>query len=528
MLRARIGTRVIVGVAVVTAATIGGLAVLILRAHRAELVAELTRGANQLSETIKSSTHDDMLENRRDRLHRQIETIGRQEGIERVRIFNKDGRIMFSSDPREIGTALDKNAEACYACHAVGAPLERLPIQARARIYERPDRARVLGIINPIQNEPACSSASCHAHPARATVLGVLDVNVSLAEVDRDIAASQLRMMWLALATVVASSLLLGWLNRRLVIRPVRALVAATRRVASGDLATRIPAQASHELGDLARAFDTMTERVAEAQRQLTQADKLASIGRLAAGVAHEINNPLTGVLTYASHLARRAERDPETRQDLEVVVREAKRCRDIVKELLDFARPAPPERRPTELNEVVRRSVSVVMSQLALNRVALELDLAESLPALPADANQLQQVVINLLLNAADAIGAGGGAIRVATRQATVPQPSVEISVEDDGCGIRAEDMTRLFEPFFTTKIRRGTGLGLAVTWGIVKAHGGTIDVRSEQDKGTRFTVRLPLLPAHGGGAAPDRAAPPAEAFRESRPLAAAWRERP
>jgi two-component system NtrC family sensor kinase len=496
-MRARIGTRVILGVAVVTAATIGGLAVLIVRAHRTDLVAELTRGADQLSETIRRSTHENMLENRRDRLHRQIETLGRQEGIERIRIFNKEGRIMFSSDEQEIGTTLDKNAEACYACHAVGAPLERLPIEARARIFERPDGARVLGIINPIHNEPACSNAACHAHPARATVLGVLDVDVPLAEVDRNLAASQLRMALLALATIMSSSLLLGWLSRRLVIRPVRALAEATRRVAAGDLSTRIPVEATHELGDLARSFNTMTERVADAQRQLAQADKLASVGRLAAGVAHEINNPMTGILTYASHLARRAQGDEETRADLEVIVREAKRCRSIVKELLDFARPTPPERRPTDVNEVVRRSVAVVMSQLELNRVALELDLAESLEPTPADPNQLQQVVINLLLNAADAIGTNGGSIRVFTRRTASPRTAVEIAVEDNGCGIRAEDMPRLFEPFFTTKIRRGTGLGLAVTWGIVEAHGGAIDVRSEEGQGTRFTVRLPVAPA-------------------------------
>ena len=619
-MRTRIGTQVIVGVGLVTAATIGVMAALILRSHRAQLVDELTRGANQLSETIKSSTHYDMLENRRDNLHRQIETIGRQEGIEKVRLFNKDGEIMFSSDPAEIGRSLDKNTEACYACHAVGRPLERLPIAARSRVFAGDDH-RVLGIINPIHNERSCWEASCHAHREEASVLGVLDVNVSLAEVDRDMAAAQRRMVGLVALTIAASSALLWWLNRRLVIGPAKALLEGTRRVAEGDLTTTIPVTSSHELGDLARAFNSMTLRLAEAQRQITQADKLASVGRLAAGVAHEINNPLTGVLTYASFLSKRALGDPETKQDLDVIVRETKRCREIVKGLLDFARQAPPMKQPNDVNGVLRRAVAILMNQLSLNHVSLTLDLAEDLPTIAADGNQLQQVMMNLVLNAADAVGEVGGSIRIATRQvaiapfghrqiraATCPRgcnlldaavriggfpairvlrswrgrevlihmdpvygrfnhlapegleegavashscPScrkpldtpaqrceacgsltlavlvpgrgqvvwcarkgchwsrweaaeaagsvrtIEIEVEDNGRGIATRDLAHLFEPFFSTKGTRGTGLGLAVSWGIVEGHGGTIEVRSEEGRGSCFTVRLPLEPA-------------------------------
>jgi len=268
--------------------------------------------------------------------------------------------------------------------------------------------------------------------------------------------------------------------------------IAGTRRVAAGDLATRIPANARHELGDLARAFNDMTGKLADARRQLVQADKLASVGRLAAGVAHEINNPLTGVLTYASLLRERFADTPEVAADLDVIVRETKRCRDIVRGLLDFARMSPPRHRPVDLNEVVRRAVAVVVNQLTLSRVRLDIGLATALPAVPADANQIQQVVVNLLMNAADAVGAEGGTIRIATAEAAVPR-AVELTVEDSGRGIAPEDMDHLFEPFFTTKGNRGLGLGLAVTWGIVEAHHGTIEVKSEPGHGARFTVRLP-----------------------------------
>ena len=638
-MKPRIGTLAILGVAAVTATVIGVMSVLLVGGHRAALLAQLTRGADQLSETIGSSTYYDMLENQRDALHREITTIGRQKGIEKVRLFNATGTIMFSSDESEIGHSLDKNAEACYACHAAGQPLQKLSTRERARIYRAPDGHRVLGMIRPIHNEASCSSAACHAHEAREAVLGVLDVNVSLAEADRQVASDQRQFALLAVLAIVFSSLLLWWLSHRLVLRPVARLIAGTRRVAEGDLRITLPATAQDELGDLARAFNDMTRRLGEAQRQLTQADKLASVGRLAAGVAHEINNPLTGVLTYASFLHKRAAQDPEMAADLEVIVRETKRCRDIVRGLLDFARQTPPQRRPTDLNEVVRHGLAIVMNQLSLDRVSVDIDLANDLGTVPADANQIQQVVVNLVLNAADAIGGRGegkGTIHVRTRGTSMPpqghavvknaacpkgcdlqdpqvkiagqagirvlrldprhetivhldpvygrvrhrpsepcpegtipsyacprcrtrlelpdrrcetcgapvfavraghlgliewcaregcrwtrwpemdaigpQPFVELVVEDTGRGISKEGLEHLFEPFFSTKGSRGTGLGLAVSWGIVEGHGGSIDVESEPGQGTRFAVRLPcLLPEDAPVAAPAGGTPAA-----------------
>jgi two-component system NtrC family sensor kinase len=500
-MRTRIGTRLILGAGLATALAIGGMAVAVLRAHSAQLMAERTRSADQLSETIKSSTHFDMLENRRENLHRDIRAVGglNDQGIRKVRVFNKEGRIMFSSASEEIGTSLDIRGEACYACHAEGRPLERLGIQARARTFRAPDGTRVLGVIKPIPNEPSCSTAACHAHSAKQSLLGVLDVNVSLAEVDREIAQSRSMIVASAVLAILAGSFMLWWLNRRLVVRPVAQLLAGTRRVSEGDLGTVIPVQGRHELSALARAFNEMTRNLADTQRQLAQADKLASVGRLAAGVAHEINNPLTGVLSYASLLRKRMEHDPPACEDLDVIVRETVRCRGIIRELLDFARPAAPARKPMDLNEVVRRAVSVVMTQLSLNQVNLSLDLSSDLPSVQADANQIQQVVVNLLLNAADAIGAEGGNIRATTRPG--PAGTIEFLLEDSGRGIPSEDLSRIFEPFFTTKGNHGTGLGLAVSWGIVEAHGGSLEVQSEPGHGTCFTLRLRSTAESEGG---------------------------
>jgi two-component system NtrC family sensor kinase len=499
-MRTRIGTRLILGAGLTTAVVIGGMAFTVIRSHTAQLLAERTRSADQLSETIKSATHYDMLENRRENLHRQIRSVGghQEQGIRKVRVFNKEGRIMFSSASEEIGTSLDIRGEACYACHAEGRPLEHLEIQARARAFRAPDGSRVLGLIAPIPNEPSCSTADCHAHSAKQSLLGVLDVNVSLAEVDREIAHSRIVILSSAALAIIAGSLMLWWLNRRLVVRPVAALVEGTRRVSQGDLDTVIPVSGRHELGQLAKAFNEMTKNLADTHRQLAQADKLASVGRLAAGIAHEINNPLTGVLSYASLLRKRMEHDVPACEDLDVIVRETVRCRGIIRGLLDFARPAAPARKPMDLNDVIRRSVSVVMTQLSLHHVNLSLGLAPDLPTVQADANQIEQVVVNLMLNAADAIGAEGGNIRATTRPG--PSSTIEFLLQDSGHGIPAEDLPRIFEPFFTTKGNHGTGLGLAVSWGIVEAHGGSLEAQSEVGQGTCFTLRLPIAPEYDG----------------------------
>jgi two-component system, NtrC family, sensor kinase len=503
-MRTRIGVRLILGAALVTATVIGGMSYAILRLQTGQLLAERTRSADQLSETIKSAAHFDMLENRRENLHRQIRDVGglQKEGIRKVRVFNKEGKIMYSSSTEEIGTSLDPRGEACYACHAEGHPLEHPAIQARARVFWAPDGTHVLGVINPIPNEASCSAADCHAHSSKQSLLGVLDVNVSLAEVDMEIAYSRKVIVASAILAILAVSLMLWWLNHRLVEQPVAALVEGTRIVGEGDFSASIQVKGRHELGELAKAFNDMIHHLGETQRQLAQADKLASVGRLAAGIAHEINNPLTGVLSYASLLRKRMEHDTPACEDLDVIVRETVRCRGIIRGLLDFARPTAPARKPMDLDEVVRRAVSVVMTQLSLNHVDLSLDLASDLPNVEADANQIQQVVVNLLLNAADAIGTEGGSIRATTRLG--PPSTVELLLEDSGKGIPAEDLPRIFEPFFTTKGNHGTGLGLAVSWGIVEAHGGSLEVQSELGHGTCFTLRLSTAAESKGGAPP------------------------
>jgi two-component system NtrC family sensor kinase len=208
--------------------------------------------------------------------------------------------------------------------------------------------------------------------------------------------------------------------------------------------------------------------------------------------VAHEVNNPLTGVLTYSHILLRKTAPDNPDREDLEVIVRETTRCRQIVKGLLDFARETKSERQPTDLNKVIRGTISLVENQVSFQNVEIRTELDPNLPEVPVDANEMQQVFTNLALNAAEAMHEGG-VIAIRTG-ADGDETFVRAEVSDTGSGIPEENLSKIFDPFFTTKdAGHGTGLGLAITYGIIQRHEGTIEVKSELAQGTTFIIRLP-----------------------------------
>lgn len=303
------------------------------------------------------------------------------------------------------------------------------------------------------------------------------------------------------LVTAVGSVVLL-WLITKLVLRPIGRVIAMSRRVIGGDLSARVGIRRRGEMGMLLQAIDEMADAVAQreeklkalARQQLGQSEKLASIGRLAAGVAHEVNNPLTGVLTFAHLLRDKHAADEQDRSDLELIIRETTRVRDIVRGLLDFARESLSRRQPLDINTSVRQMLTLLRSQKEFKGVRIVEELAEPLPKVNGDQNQLQQVLLNLALNACEAMP-GGGTLAIRTK---VREGEVVVEVADSGSGIPKEHLDMIFDPFFTTKpVGKGTGLGLSVSYGIVQQHGGTIEVASEEGKGSTFTVALPISEA-------------------------------
>ncbi len=281
----------------------------------------------------------------------------------------------------------------------------------------------------------------------------------------------------------------------------IKKLALASDQVAHGNLDARVEIRSHDELRELADAFNFMAaalkkrdEKVREfTTRRIMESERLAHIGQLAAGVAHEINNPLQGIVTYSHLLLERASTENGARQSLEKIVKQADRCRDIIRGLLDFSRQRKPEKRLSNVNRVLQECVSLVDNQALFHNIRMVQRLSPDLPPVFMDPSQIQQVFMNMILNAAEAMK-GGGQLTLTTRR--VPADgAVEVEFTDSGHGIKEEDLERIFSPFFTTKeIGHGTGLGLAISYGIVQEHKGAITVASEEGQGATFTVRLPV----------------------------------
>ncbi len=499
-----------------------------IRLHRQHLEEATLASAERLSDVIKRSTTYYMLRNDREGLYHAIQTMADEPGMVKVRILDQEGRVSYSTDATEVSHVLDKTAEACYGCHSQSQPLARLNRPDRFRIYRNGGGHRVLGIITPIENQPSCSNAACHAHPAEQQVLGVLDTNLSLAKADAQIAVSSAR----SLSYTAAAMLIVGvmsWLFVWWVVdKPIRALRNGTEHLSLGELGYQIKVRSQDEVGDLARSFNgmslqlraaneeivswakTLEDRVDEKTKELRSAhehvlhvEKMASLGKMAAVVAHEVNNPLSGILTYAKLLRKwvesgqaEHEKREEAMQCLELIASESRRCGELIKNLLSLSRTAPMNVQSTDLHAVIDRSLLLVRHQLDLGGIELQLAVANDLPRIPCDPAQIEQVLIALIMNAIDAMPRGGNLWLDA--HLSDDETEIEIQVRDDGAGIAPEILPHIFEPFLTTKeTGHGVGLGLAISRGIVERHNGQIEVKSELGRGTTFVITLPTQAA-------------------------------
>jgi two-component system NtrC family sensor kinase len=300
-------------------------------------------------------------------------------------------------------------------------------------------------------------------------------------------------------------SLIIAYFLMTDLMKPIRRLVTASHELSRGNFAYRIESISKSELGELERTFNFMASSLKErddeikeqTQRQLIQSEKLASVGRLAAGVAHQINNPLTGVLTYSSLLLRDKPEEDADREDLQVIVNETLRCREIVKGLLEFSKQTEPQKEAVDINDVITNSLTLTKNQALIHNVKVITALSDRLPPIVVDGGQIQEVLLNIILNAIDAMPEGGE-LQVSTNMTDNTRcegnQCVQIQVADTGCGISQEDLDKVFDPFFSTKGAKGTGLGLAVAYGVIEKHQGKIRMESEVGKGTTCIIDLPV----------------------------------
>lgn len=430
---------------------------------------------------------------------------------------------MFSTNKREMNNYVDKNAEACYICHAAKKPLERLTTLERSRIFQGKNH-RILGMITPIYNEPNCYNAACHVHTKEQKVLGVLDIGMSLVDVDKDLNKNRVIFIFFTLITILCFSLVLALFIHKLVANPVKQLVNATKKVALGNLDVEIPIKTKDEIGQLAISFNRMVEDLKKAKEeiqswnielekiveertqklrmtreQLIQSEKMASLGVLASSVAHEINNPLQGILTYIMLMLKiisgekvEQNRLEEFKNYLQLMGDEIKRCGDIVKNLLVFSRQSKPEIQEADINTMIQRCLKLLENKTRLQNIEVEQLRQGPVPTIYCDIRLIQQTLIALIINAIEAMPKGGR-LTISNRQ--LNSKNVEITITDTGEGIPKKNLKHIFDPFFTTKeAAKSTGLGLFVAYGIIKEHKGTIEVESKVGKGTTFHIKLPI----------------------------------
>ncbi len=489
----KIGARSAASLAVPLVALTAFFGILYDRHSRTQLRAELAREGRAVAYVLQIAAEDYLQHRQLDELRDLVERISGYERLLGARVFDRTGEIRYQSPSLE---------GLPFRQHEVLARVlaDRQPAEMRRRL----DEQSVVGFIFPLYGPDAA-------------LLGAVQVLQLEAFIEEDARASRNFMVLLTIAMVIATTVTVLAMTRLRITRPIGHLIHSLREVGGGDLRARVPVHGDDEIRSLAQEFNQMCGRLEDAQQSLLaeaerrrqaevrmrNAERLASVGRLAAGLAHEIGTPLNVISGRAESLQRAATPDSTTERHLRVIATQIDRIVRIVRDMLNFARSEQPRRAPMHVDQVIRRVLELMEPRFEHCGVTVHTSLSDAVPDLPADADQIYQVFLNLILNAVDAMPDGGRLeIRAEERlarhhPADPPRPTVAVSVADTGTGILPEHRNRIFDPFFTTKdVGRGTGLGLSVSYGIVEEHDGWFDVDSAPGRGTRITVFLPLDP--------------------------------
>lgn len=471
--------------------------------------------AAEVADIVNHSIYDAMLKNDKASLYHMIGKIAESKNIEHIRLIDPQGKVVFSNRKDEIGSVIGKHADECVMCHgSAGQSLSAASV-SHSRIITTRSGKEALGFIKTIYNQSPCFTASCHYHDKSDTKLGLLDISISLETLRKKSHEYRLVFVILTCLLLLMFGILVIILTRYLVDVPVQRLVRHSAKVALGDFESRVPVCSSDELGDLSESLNNMTESLGQADKelkgwadslehkveerrreimfmeeQLCRSRKLASLGTLAAGVAHEINNPLTGILLYASILNVDKRLDPALLPDVKRIISESRRCAVIVKDLLEFSRESLPEKEVMALDSILDEIVAFFHKQPDFRNIAIKKNYSSDLPKVSVDPNQIRQVFMNLVINAGHAMPHGGD-LEISTYW-SADGKYVCTCFKDYGHGIAEENLARIFDPFFTTK-SEGTGLGLSISYGIIENHGGKIEVKSTAGMGAAFTVMLP-----------------------------------
>ncbi|MFC2080115.1 sensor histidine kinase [Bacteroidota bacterium] len=486
------------------------------------------QNGNNVVMLVEGALYEHMLENNKTALTNTLGIINRMPGIEDVNMYDANNNLAYSSFRDESTTYHNPN---CIECHAnintmfssTEQSYKIINLDNECEMSEKEFDYRLLMIKSPILNEPSCYTNACHAHNETEQVLGSLVIRIPLAELDANLEKTLILALFTSLILV---SLILFYAYRR-IKKPMMQITNASEAVAGGDKDTRLEIS-PRQLNDVrmvSLAFNKMldnlqaantelqnwsnqleykvqkkSEEISEMQNELMHIERIASLGKLSSSVAHEINNPLSGVLTYTKlvhkHI-RRIDLEPDEKKTLSkylnVIENETKRCGDIVKGLLDFSRTDKQDFKPNHMHKLLKETYTLIEHQMKIESIVFQTEFSAGSDQILCSGNQIKQACIAILLNALEAV-LDNGIIKIKTFNPDDDHIHLEIS--DNGVGITQEDVPHVFEPFFTTKEKAsGIGLGLAIVHGIVQNHDGKIELDSVRGKGTTISIVLPLI---------------------------------
>ena len=461
-----------------------------VRYQQAQLIDTARESTELLLHTVESSVYNTMHMGNIQDVSTILSMVGQHNQLVGVRIFHPHGIILRSSNPSEVGRAVGANDYKLYQS------------PKHYGIYDLPPHGEVLGMVKPIYNEPACHT--CHGTKAR--VIGVLNINYSLNSTKMQMLAASRIFIASSIAITVFLALAISFILLKFVKKPLDSIIDNMSMVERGDLSVRINYCGKDEIGRLIASFNSMVDRLDVAKveleqlhfQQLERADRLASIGEMAAGNAHEIKNPLAGISAAVTIIKDDLTGDDPRMGILEEVLQQVQRLDKTVNDLLFFGKPSLPELACIDINQIISSTCNFASQHRSVANIEKKLNLSPGLPPVYADAKQMQQVFLNLILNAFQAMP-GGGRLTISTGMTQrAGREHVRIDVADSGPGIPPQILEKIFTPFFTTKAQ-GTGLGLPICCKLIKLHDGDIRVTSDDSQGTVFTIELPACSLDG-----------------------------
>lgn len=476
-------TRVIVISVTLLAVGITSLAWLNLRREKSQLINSAKESTELLINTIERSIYNSMRMGNTEDVRIILEMVGKNHKLAAVRIFHPQGIVLKSANPAETGKPVrDEDYQLFINSHFMS-------------IFSTPG-GEVLSMVKPIYND-----TSCHpCHGASRRVIGVLNVNYSLKDTSQRMVEATRLFFISTISIILFLSLALSLVMLKFVKKPLNRIVANMARVEEGDLSVRMTHDSRDEIGLLVNSFDSMVGRLDVAKKELEQyhyvqmerADRLASVGEMAAGIAHEIKNPLTGIGAAITILSDDFSEGDPRREIISEVLEQIKRLDKTVNDLLYFGKPTDPEPALVDLNVVIKKTLLFASQHRGGKNIEKVLELQDGLPPVEVDPKQIQQVFLNLILNAVQAMSDGGKLTIRSTLIDLNGKKIVRVTFHDTGPGMSQQVMQKIFTPFFTTKAQ-GTGLGLAICHKLVSQHGGNLHVESEVGRGTVFYVELP-----------------------------------